>query len=466
MRVEMTRYQIGIAGVLGLAATCWGLAGCSSGDDSNEVTNPAAGGSGAPTAGTTGGAAGTTPGAAGTSGGSGAGGSTPAGGTSGGTAGTTPPAGGSSGTGTAGDSGGAAGEEMTAGTGGSGEAGTGGGNIDTTGFMANCESGGDNWGTPGQAGPCAAGTSIYGVMTMFGPYGVSSEYNVGQGFENVVSASDNASGCSSFIDSFGADPVGSADLKDTHDLNLALYTVFYPGFMPEGEKFPLISWGNGTCAMPEGYGPLLRYVASFGYIVVAANSRYVGDGSAQKKAIDFMFAENMREGSKYFGRIDTDKVGAMGHSQGGMGTAAAAGDARIKSVILFNGGSSASKPYLAISGDRDLLTSVAAYRNAVNAAPRPAAWLFYHQVPTAVMGSTTGTLAPGHLTLMMEPERVIEPTVAWWDMMLKGKESAKAMFLGDSCTLCNPDAYPSMWGPSFVATSPSAIEYGHNTMLQ
>jgi hypothetical protein len=63
---------------------------------------------------------------------------------------------------------------------------------------------------------------------------------------------------------------------------------------------------------------------------------------------------------------------------------------------------------------------------------------------------------------MMESERVIEPAVAWWDMMLKGKAEAKAMFIGDSCTLCDPGAFSSMWSNE----GPPAIEYGHNTMLQ
>ena len=156
----------------------------------------------------------------------------------------------------------------------------------------------------------------------------------------------------------------------------------------------------------------------------------------------------------------------MGHSQGSGATATASSDPRIKAVILWNGGSSASKPYLAVSGDLDLGGTPAQLDNAVQAAPRPAAWLWYHQIPDAVNGSTTGELAPGHLTLMMESERVNDVAVAWWDMMLKGKPDAKAMFLGDSCTLCDPNAFPSMWPPAAAgsATTP-AIEFGHNAML-
>jgi hypothetical protein len=336
--------------------------------------------------------------------------------------------------------------------------------CDTSMFMKDCVQGGDSWGKPSQAGPCSDGETTYGVKQQFGPYGVRSKYNVGQAF-NTGNGPGDFSICSVFIDSFGADPKGSADLKNTHDLDFGLYTVFYPGCMPEGQKFPLITWGNGTCAMPEGYGPLLRYVASHGYIVVAANSVQVGGGTQMVKAIDFMFAENKDSKSEFFGKIDEDKVGAMGHSQGGMGTIAAASDPRIKSVIIWNGGTSASKPFLAVSGDRDIGGTPASMKNAVNAAPRPAAWLFYHQVPADVNGSTTGTTAPGHLTLMMESERVQDVAVKWWDMMLKGDAEAKKMFVGPDCGICKGTELPSMWITGAEKNGPSH-EYGANSMLQ
>ena len=169
------------------------------------------------------------------------------------------------------------------------------------------------------------------------------------------------------------------------------------------------------------------------------------------KGLDFMFAANDDPSSKYYQKIDTTKVGAMGHSQGGMATASASSDPRVNAVILFNGGTTASKPFLAISGDRDLFTTAASQlANPVNAAPRGAAFLFYHMVPTTLpSGEPTGPSA-GHLTLMMEPERVVEATVGWWDMVLKDDATARDLYIGDSCGLCGRDA---------------EFEYGHNGML-
>jgi hypothetical protein len=54
-------------------------------------------------------------------------------------------------------------------------------------------------------------------------------------------------------------------------------------------------------------------------------------------------------------------------------------------------------------------------------------------------------------------------TLKWWDMMLKEDPTAKAFFVGDSCGLCDPNKYPSMW---IMPATPPAITYGHNDMLQ
>ena len=144
-----------------------------------------------------------------------------------------------------------------------------------------------------------------------------------------------------------------------------------------------------------------------------------------------------------------------------MGTIAASADERISTVILFNGGSQASKPYLAVSGERDIGGAAATIlSNPVEAAQLPAAYIYYHHVPMTVAEQPTGGSA-GHLTLMMEPERVNEPTVAWFDMMLKGDAEAKKMYVGADCTLCDGTAYPSMWDPG----TPS-LTYGHNALLE
>jgi hypothetical protein len=283
---------------------------------------------------------------------------------------------------------------------------------------------------------CKSFTTLPPQMTKIdlGPYGATSEYNVGKDFAIDASTDPGMSGCAGFADIFGEDPRQTEKLLDTEDLDFGLYTIYYPAIMPE-EKLPIITWGNGTCAQPEGYGALLRYVASYGYFIVAANNRAVGslDNKSGKmpmsRALDYAFALNDDMTSPFYQKLDTTNVGAMGHSQGGMATITAAGDDRVKSVIIWNGGNGAKKPWLSVSADLDVFTTSPADMDATSKSQPPSAWLYYHN--PAGMGSIRG-----HLTLMMEPQRVDQQAVAWWDMMLKGSADAKATFVGSTCKWC------------------------------
>jgi hypothetical protein len=265
-----------------------------------------------------------------------------------------------------------------------------------------------------------------------GPYGSIVDWNQGADFKNPINASENI--CSFAAAAFGEPQSVTDDVLDLRGQDLALYTVFRPACMKDGEKFPVITWGNGTCGQSGGYATLLASVASHGSVVVAANSRWTDAGNNEMlKALDFAEAANEDKGSPLYGRLDLDKVGAMGHSQGASATGKAADDPRVKAIILWNGGSSSNaKPFLAVSGERDItMFTPMSMATAVDAASQPGAWLFYHQV------LVTGGNVTGHLTLMEQPERVIDATVAWWKYILSDDMEAKKMFVGDDCGLCN-----------------------------
>jgi pimeloyl-ACP methyl ester carboxylesterase len=275
------------------------------------------------------------------------------------------------------------------------------------------------------------GDLVKAVEIPLGPYGAIMEYNVGQGFE--VPEASGESNCAAVAASFGEPANTTENILDLAGSDLKLYTVYRPACMREGEKYPVITWGNGTCGQTEGYGSLLRYVASHGYVVFASNSRYTGNNGAMTKALDFAEAANQDAESVYYNRLDLTKIGAMGHSQGGGATVTAASDERIDALILWNASTSAPKPFLAVSGDADIIgASPASMARDIGASSEPSAWLYYHKVPM------TGSVS-GHLTLMIQPERVAPPTVAWWDYMLKEDPTARDFFVGASCGLCGQD---------------------------
>ena len=151
---------------------------------------------------------------------------------------------------------------------------------------------------------------------------------VGEGFEYPIASSDvgdGVAGCQSFASGFGGDASETSTfITIPPDLKMNMYSLYRPAQLEEGKKYPIITWGNGTCALPEGYGSLLKHIASHGIFVVAANSRQVGQNSVMTKALDWAFAANKDPSSPYYQRRNSEKVGAAGVSQGGDATNASA----------------------------------------------------------------------------------------------------------------------------------------------
>jgi len=283
---------------------------------------------------------------------------------------------------------------------------------------------------------CGVFVTASGTELPLGPHGSIADVNVGAGFENPIAVGDADGGltCTLFTAGFAEDPDGTSALLDTDELRFDLYTVFRPVNVVPGEVYPILTWGNGTCAQPSGYAALLHYLASYGFFVVAPNGRWVSGGQPLRRGIDFLVAANADPGSPHFGLIDTAHVGAMGHSQGGSGARAASTDPRVQSAILFNGGTAADKPFFALSGDFDIGggTDPRGFMSSVGRAPA-AAGLWFRQVPQT--GSSSG-----HLTLMVQPERVSEPARRWFEYTLQGDADARAWFVGEGCQLCDRKA--------------------------
>jgi hypothetical protein len=308
--------------------------------------------------------------------------------------------------------------------------------------------------------PCASLTTIpiplsdgssYGPKTIVaGPYGGKNEWNEGAGTEFVNEVNGSELLCLPFgIQTFMEPASVNAELLNLRGVDFSLYTIFRPACFKAGETYPLITWANGTCGEIAGYAPLLASLASHGFVIIASNSTWTNTlptNQVQVRALDYAEALNEDPSSIFYQRLDMTKVGAMGHSQGAAATGTADDDPRVKSVIFWNTGTSNVKPFLNVSGERDVVaTTPASLASDVDAATQPGAWVYHHKV------LETGGVATGHLVLMMQPERVLDLTVAWWNWQLNADEEAKKMFVGADCGLCN---------------SPDDFEFGHNSMLE
>lgn len=107
--------------------------------------------------------------------------------------------------------------------------------------------------------------------------------------------------------------------KDTGS-NAFLHKVWYPEELTTSdEKYPLVVMANGTGATFDTYPHVFERLASRGFIVVGNDNTWAGFGDASEASLKLMLALNEDENSKFYGKIDTDKIGSAGHSQGGAG---------------------------------------------------------------------------------------------------------------------------------------------------
>jgi hypothetical protein len=99
------------------------------------------------------------------------------------------------------------------------------------------------------------------------------------------------------------------------------YSVYRPTDLGAGGfRHPIVSWGNGTNAVPSQYSGLLTRLASWGFVVVASNSTATGYGTEITAAAQAMVAANGQPASPYYQKLDAGKIAAVGHSQGAGGS--------------------------------------------------------------------------------------------------------------------------------------------------
>lgn len=195
-----------------------------------------------------------------------------------------------------------------------------------------------------------------------------------------------------------------------------------------GVLHPIITWGNGGGGNPSGYTALLAHLGSHGFIVIASNNPMVNSGVEMLEGVDFVLAENERDGSPLFGHVDVAFIAALGHSAGGAGSCAAALDNRLTTFLPVSGGRSCEQqppkvPGLWLTGSRDTL-----------AVPDQIEAVYASVSGPAMFGVLAGA---DHFTPTGDGGGFRRPITAWMRFHLMADASAGKLFNGDDCGLCS-----------------------------
>lgn len=277
------------------------------------------------------------------------------------------------------------------------------------------------------------------------------------------------------IDDCAVVPNRDANLNPKGGTTTYSCTLYYPE-LASGVRYPVVTWANGTDALPDQYDYLLRHLAGWGFFVIAVNHKNTGVGESTWMAAQYLLDANDNVSSRYYQKVDTNNVGAFGHSQGAMGAIGAllwsqlvaGGDTRpdgkkIKTAVSValpaqNLGCSpacttatlpAGSSILLLTGANDTgispstsptdsnpslgLNSIAAYYNAVPAGVTKA---------KATAKDPTSALSPGHNDIQGKPQcqqvnaycrngvyRYLGYPTAWLMWQLKGDMTARSIFV-------------------------------------
>ena len=211
--------------------------------------------------------------------------------------------------------------------------------------------------------------------------------------------------------------------KATYNMSERTYIVYYMSeLLTHNSKYPIVSWANGTGCPPSLYDGLLRELASAGFIVVASSETMAADGTAQIAAIDFVISENSNKSSALYNKVNSSKIGVIGHSQGGRSSVnAGASDSRITCVLSLAGSNfveeaeKLSKPVLFMAGSKDKVVD-------------PQKWIvtaFDAVKGPAVYASLNGAI---HTTCCSNPTAYSNYAINWFNAWFYNDGNLKSIF--------------------------------------
>lgn len=103
------------------------------------------------------------------------------------------------------------------------------------------------------------------------------------------------------------------------------YSIWYPKKLEiSNEKYAVIIIANGTGAIAETHKDVFVHLASWGFVVIGNSDKNSWTGESSSITLDYIMKLNNDENSIFYNKIDTNKIGISGHSQGGVGAVNAA----------------------------------------------------------------------------------------------------------------------------------------------
>lgn len=97
------------------------------------------------------------------------------------------------------------------------------------------------------------------------------------------------------------------------------YEIFFPAELTGSDHaWPVVVMCNGTGVPASKYRPIFEHLASWGFIVIGTEDNYAWNGFSTEMCLQYLFQCSSEEGNRFYQRVDRDRIGIAGHSQGGV----------------------------------------------------------------------------------------------------------------------------------------------------
>lgn len=85
-----------------------------------------------------------------------------------------------------------------------------------------------------------------------------------------------------------------------------------------GKTYPLVVMANGSGSTFGNYEAVFEHLASWGFVVIGNDDKSSWSGTSSEESLNFAIALNNDPTSSLYHKINTQKLGIAGHSQGGV----------------------------------------------------------------------------------------------------------------------------------------------------
>lgn len=273
----------------------------------------------------------------------------------------------------------------------------------------------------------------------------------------LLSAASTAAAQSAAPAGSGAEPAIAYS-----DDSLPTHSIYRPERL-QGD-YPVVLWGNGSCVNSNfGYREFLAEIASHGFIVLAIGPyRDSPAPRAQRSAdpaewppfeshygqmfdaLEWIAAENGRQGSVFHDKVATDRVAVMGHSCGGLQAIKASVDPRVTTALVLNSGMLAdddqymSRHELQRSILDEMHAPIAYFIGGESDIAYANAEIDWQELQQRDIPAINANMDVGHGATYNMPQGgpFAAGPLAWLEWQLKGDAEARAMFVGDDCGFC------------------------------